>query len=310
MKEILALLLILLIPFYGLASSESWYGYVNTTEDSWSIYRHSNNMSFQIEQYVEGKIQPFEGPGGRIMSPYISCFEDVELNEVRLKARTAAGEGSYSAEDLIEVKAEILSPVGLNVEQSAESGIYTIDFIEKWPAEVTANRNLVYSGKGINNMDFIENNGDYARTNLLYNKKLSKDLSSGMTLDRMNATVIATDENIILAEEKATRDLSFDISASITGIADLSYQQCGPERKSAPQVGREIVNKGEERYLGSFNINKSILMRSNFDNFRSDEGGLSCCFQGWRDTNPFDKKAYSADGVFDCTCDSNGGMKI
>lgn len=66
MKEILALLLILLIPFYGLASSESWYGYVNTTEDRWSIYRHSNNMSFQIEQYVEGKIQPFKGPGGEL----------------------------------------------------------------------------------------------------------------------------------------------------------------------------------------------------------------------------------------------------
>lgn len=307
MKKILALFLILLIPFSGLASSESWYGYVKTAEDSWSIYRHSNNMSFQIEQYVEGKIQPFEGPGGRVFSPYISYFEDVSLNEVRLKARTAAGEGSYSAEDLVAVKAEVLSPVGLNVEQSAESGIYTIDYIEKWPAEVTTNRSLEYSGKGINNMDFIENNGDYVQTNLRYNKKLSKELRSGMTLDRMNATVIATDEKIILAEEKATRDLKFDISASITGIADLSYQQLGPEQKSAPQIGREIVNKGEERYLGSFNINKSILMRSNFDNFRLDDGGLNCCFQGWRDANPFDKKAYSAEGIFDCTCTSREG---
>lgn len=310
MKEILALLLVLLIPFSDIASSESWYGYVKTTEDSWNIYRHSNNMTFQSDQYVEGKISPFQGPGGMRMTPYCSYFQEIDLNDVRLGARTAALEGSYRSEEVVNAKAEVRSPVGLNVEKSAQSGIYTIDFIEKWPAEVSVNRSLEYSGRGINNRDFIGNNMDYAFSNLLYNKKLSKDLSAGIALERMNATVIATDDKIILAEEKATRALDFSIEASTTGIADLKYQQLGPEWKKSPKIAREILNKGEERYLGSFNITRSILMRSQFDDIRSDNDWLPCCSQGWADMNPYDKKAHSSEGVFDCTCARLGGMKV
>jgi hypothetical protein len=302
MKGILALVLILLISLSELASSESWYGYVKTTNDTWNIYRHSNNMSFQSDQYVEGKIEPFEGPGGRVLSPYSSYFEEIDLNDVRLKARTAAMEGNYSSEDLIDVKAEVKSPVGLYIDKSADSGLYIINFIERWPAEVSASRTLEYSGIGINNRDFIENNMDFAETNLLYNKKLSKDLFAGMSLERMNVTVIATDESIILAEEKATRDLNFRISADTTGIADLKYLQSGPGFNKAAITGHEILNKGDERFHGSFNITKNIHMRSQFDNFRSDDIWLPCCYQGWMDMNPIDKRTHSADGIFDCTC--------
>ena len=150
MKKILALVLILLISLSEMASSESWYGYVKTTNDTWNIYLDSNNMSFQSDQYVQGKIEPFEGPGGRVLSPYCSIFEEIDLNDVGLKAKTAALEGSYSSEDLIDVKAEVKSPVGLYIDKSADSGLYIINFI-RWPAEVSASRTLEYSGIGINN---------------------------------------------------------------------------------------------------------------------------------------------------------------
>jgi hypothetical protein len=143
----------------------------------------------------------------------------------------------------------------------------------------------------------------------LYNKKLSKDLTTGMSLDRMNVTVIATDDRIIHAEEKATRDLNFRIATSTTGIADLKYQQSGPGFNKAAITGHEILNKGDERYQGSFNMTKNILMSSRFDNFRSDDSWLPCCYQGWMDMNPIDKKTHSAEGIFDCTCTDVRGVE-
>ena len=59
-------------------------------------------MSFKSDQYIEGKIKAFEGPRGRVLSPYCSYFEDMNLNDVRLKERTAALEGNYSSSEHID----------------------------------------------------------------------------------------------------------------------------------------------------------------------------------------------------------------
>jgi hypothetical protein len=257
-KETLALILILFIMHPGIASSDSWLGYVKTTDDFWSVYRHGNNMSYNIE----GRIKPFVGPRGRVLSPYCSNFRDMDLIDIRLKERTGATEGNYSSQEHIDAWAQIRMPVGLDVTKFTNSDTYAIKFIERWQANISASQSLEYSGKNINDRDFSGNNFDFVGANLLFNKNLSKDRTIEMRLDKMNATVLATDNDIIQIERKPTRDLNYQISTSTTGIADLKYQQSGSELEQAPLTGYEIINRGEERYYGSFNITKKIGMKS------------------------------------------------
>ena len=91
----------------------------------------------------------------------------------------------------------------MDIAKSTYSDTYIIKFIEKWPANISASQRLEYSGKCINNRDFSGNNLDFVGTNLLYNKKLSKDRVIEMRLDRMNATVLATDDKIIQVESES-----------------------------------------------------------------------------------------------------------
>jgi hypothetical protein len=299
---LLRLILILLIMLPGMASSDSWFGYVKTTEDIWSIYRHGNNMTFESDQQIEGKIKAFEGPRGRILSPYCSHFQDMNLIDVRLNERTGAMEGNYSSEEHINAWARIRMPVGLDITKTTYSDTYFIKFIERWQANISASQRLEYSGKSINNRDFSGNNFDFVGTNLLFNKNLSKDRIIEMRLESMNATVLATDDDIIQVDRKPTRDLNYQISTSTTGIADLRYQQSGSELDRVALTGYEILNKGEERYYGSFNITKKIHMKSRFPDSKESDQWLPCCYQGWKDMNIIDRKTLNAEEIFSCAC--------
>lgn len=309
MKGILLLILILFAFLPEIALSESWYGYVKTEGETWSIYRQSSNISFKSDQGIEGRIEAFEGPRGRILSPFCSYFEDMDLNEVRLKERTAALEGNYTSFQVLEAKSQVKLPIGLKIAKLNGSDVYMIDFLEEWPAHISAYRSLDYSGKGINDRDFSGNNVDFVETNLLYNRELSKELNTEISLERMNATVYATDYDIIRTERKATRNLDLRLLTHTTGIADIKYQQSGNEFRSVPVTDRDIINRGEERYYGSFNMTKNIRMRSRFDDTWQDDDWLPCCYEGWIDVSSFDKKGHSAQGIFDCTCSSTEGVK-
>ncbi|MDD2837223.1 MAG: hypothetical protein PHY05_13865 [Methanothrix sp.] len=259
-------------------------------------------MSFESDQQIEGKIKPFEGPRGRILSPYCSHFQDMNLIDVRLNERTGATEGNYSSEEHIDAWAQIRIPVGLDIAKSTYSDTYFIKFIERWQANISASQKLEYSGKSINNRDFSGNNFEFVGTNLLFNKNLSKDRIIKMKLDRMNATVLATDDDIIQIDRKPTRDLNYQISTSTTGIADLRYQQSGSEFERVPSTSYEILNSGEERYYGAFNITKKICIKSRFPDSKESDQWLPCCYQGWKDMNILDRRTLNAEEIFSCAC--------
>lgn len=304
MNSSLVLILILFILHFQVASSESWLGYVKTTNDFWSIYRQSENISFESEQNIDGKIEAFSGPRGRVLNPYCSNFRDMNLNEVVLKERTAGLEGNYSSFESVEADSKVNPPIGLEIGHN--ESYYDVEFSENWPVSMIVYRTLEYSGKGINDRDFSGNNLDFVGTDLLYNKELSKNLVLEMRLDRMNATVLATDNGIIQTERKATRDLNFKLSTHTTGIADIKFQQSGTKTDRKSLTGYEVLNGGYERYSGSFNLTKNIRMKSKFDDLRTPEDWLPCCYQGWVDMNPVDKGSHSADGIFNCTCFNPG----
>jgi hypothetical protein len=291
LRQVLILILIALIAG---ASAASWSGSVKTDSDTWSITRESSNLSFIYEQSVQGQISPVDYRG-RTLSPYHSYYKDLKVNDVRLKERTAAMQGSYSSEEQLLLKSSTNNSVNMTIVKPAGSDVYTIDFYEKWPVKLDYSKSLNYSGKEINNREFVGNNGDFIGSNFLYNHEFSEERSLKMNLLRMNATILATDEAIDLAEVKATRDTQYKLQSHSTGIANFEWRQVGTED--------EILNAGEERYVGTYDIAKNMRMKSRFDNRQEEDEWLPCCSGGFISMNPVDQiMLKSTKGVFDCTC--------
>jgi len=284
----------MLLALISSAGAASWSGSVKTDSDSWSITRESSNLSFIYEQSVQGQIAPVDYRG-RTLSPYHSYYKDVNVNDVRLKERTAALLGSYSSEELLSLKSSINNSVNMTIVKPAGSDVYTIDFYEKWPVKLNYSKSMTYSGKEINNREFVGNNHDYVGANFLYNHEFSEERSLNMSLERMNATILATDEAIDFSEVKATRDTQYRLQTHSTGIANFKWQQVGTDD--------EILNAGDERYVGTYDIVKNIRMKSRFDTIQKEDEWLPCCSGGFFSMNPVDQITLkSAKGIFDCTC--------
>ncbi len=286
-----------------------WSSSVDTNSSHWSIHRQSSNISFNLSSSVEGKISPVESRG-RILSPYQSYYEEVGTNDVRLRQRTSSLAGSYKTSDEIMMQSVVYpDEIEIIVEKPEGTDLYTIEYKnEKWPIFIKASRSLAYSGQQINNRDYEENNGDFVGANLLYNHELSKEQWTVIWLQRLNATVLATNDSILLAEFKPTKYLGYIINSKTTGIADLSYRL----RDSQYDIKHQnypALSEGEERYYGNYDISRKIEMRSVFkksdDTDDEVDSWLPCCNGGWNDLMYFDdKKGFGtgAKGVFDCTC--------
>jgi hypothetical protein len=218
------------------------------------------------------------------------------VNDLRLKERTAALQGSYSSEELLTLKSSINNSVNMTIVKPAGSDVYTIDFYEKWPVKLNYSKSMTYSGKEINNREFVGNNHDYVGANFLYNHEFSEERSLNMSLERMNATILATDEAIDLSEIKATRDTQYKLQSHSSGIANFEWRQVGTDD--------EILNEGEERYVGTYDIAKNLRMKSRFDTIQKEDEWQPCCSGGWTDMLLPDQVGFgtSAKGVFDCSC--------
>jgi len=280
------------------ASAASWSGSVKTDSDAWSITRESSNLSFTYEQSVQGQVSPVDYRG-RTLSPYHSYYKDVKMNDVRVKERTAALQGSYSSEEQLLLKSSINNSVNVTIVKPAGTDVYTIDFYEKWPVKLSSIKSMTYSGQGINNREFVGNNKDYVGANFLYNHEFSKERTLNMSLESMNATLLATDEAIDQAEVMATRDTEYKLKTHSSGIANFKWRQVDADDK--------ILNAGEERFVGVYDITKNISMKSRFDKVTKDDDWLPCCSGGYLTMPTYyqtGSKGFGSNvkGVFDCSC--------
>lgn len=292
MKSILFGLLIAALIFT--CQGASWSGAVKTDSGSWYLTRESSNLSFSMDQKVEGQISPVNFRT-RTLSPYHSYYKDLSINKIWIKERTAALQGSLSSEELLKLDSHTNSSVNATILKPAGTDIYTIEFIEKWPVRLSNSKSMSYSGKEINNRDFVGNNQDFIGANFLYSHEFSKERKLNMSLERLNASILATDEAIYSAEVMATRDTEYRLQAHSTGIANFKYRQV--------DVDNEIQNEGDERYVGVFDIVKNMRMKSRFETIKKEDDWMPCCSGGFAGMNPLDQRAFkSAIGVFDCTC--------
>lgn len=292
MKSILLGLLITALIFT--CQGATWSGAVKTDTGSWYLSRESGNLSFSMDQSVDGQISPVYFRN-RSLTPYHSLYKDLSVNDVQVKERTAALEGSIRSEESLELFSHINNSIDAIIYKPSGSDLYSIEFFEKWPVTLKDRKSLDYSGAGINARDFVGNNRDFAGANFLYNPELSMERDFDTRLDRLNASIFATDESIHSAEIMATKSMNYSLSSHSTGIANLKYKQLDADGA--------LINENDERYVGEFDIARKLHIGSRFDTTKDYDHWLPCCTEGFSDMNPMDKKAYkSAKGIFDCTC--------
>lgn len=276
------------------AQGASWSGTVKTYSNSWSISRESSNLSFTCVQSVQGNISPVAYRYGTL-SPYHSSYEDMMVNDVGIRERTSALQGSLISDEQISLKSHINNSINMTIYKPSGSDLYTIEFREKWPVNFSYGKSLNYTGKEINNLQFVGNNHDYVTANFLYNHELSKEQNLNMSLERVNATIFATDEAIDSGVVEATRDTQYNLQTHSTGIAAFKWGQVDEDNI--------IANAGDERFVGVYNVVKNIHMKSRYDLVRKEDSWLPCCSGGYFTMNPLDQKLLiSAKGVFDCSC--------
>ena len=297
--------LILGLALISSGSATFWSSTVGTKSSSWSIYRQSGNLSFDYSQSVQGTVSPVDYHG-RSLSPYHSAYQEVNVNDVRLRDRTSAFQGNYSSEGLMYLRSDTSNSISIDTTKFG-SPVYTIQYVEQWPVILKYGKNMRYSGREINDREFVGNNLDFAGSSLLYNQELSKDTYAGLLLKRMNATVLATDDAILSAEFMPSREMIYRINTHTTGIADLKYRLTD-SKYDFKHALYPVLSEGEERYVGTYNISRSIHIKSDFEksdleNSTTDDW-LPCCFAGWSDMNSLDKRdsGVSAKEIFDCSC--------
>ncbi len=288
---------LLLAALISTAPAASWTGSVHNVTDgsSWWIHRQSGTMKLNISSSVEGEIAPIAvTPAGRVLSPHYSGMADLDANDVRLQERTAALEGTYSSEEQISLKAEAEASVNRTYSKPAGSNVWTITLEENWPVALNASRTVDYVGKNINDRDRAGNSGDSVGASFLYNKELSRERNVALRLERLNATVIATNDTIISVDVFPTRSTVYYITSHSTGIADLRYRQLDSRG--------DLINLGEERYSGTYDITRKVEMESVYTNDTDEKDWLSCCVGGCSDLDPCEIASWGEVGVFDCAC--------
>jgi hypothetical protein len=282
---------------------------INTSNSSiptstWSIHRDSETLVFDYSQSVQGTISPVDYKG-RSMSPYYSGYQDVKMNDVRLRDRTSALQGNYKSVEQMYLQSDDTNEHVVNIYKPV-GNVTSVQISESWPVILKSNKAMEYSGKEINNRESAGNNLDFVSSNLLYNKELSKETNVGMSLQKMNATVLVINttagEAILSADFLPEKEMYYSTRTYTTGIADLKFKQTGSNYDL--KHGYAMLSEGEERYYGSYNITRSIHMKSHFQHNETDYDWQTCFISGGNDLNPLELRdlGFSPKEVFDCTC--------
>ncbi len=292
--------LLLSLIFITAAGATSLSVAVGTNTSSWSVQRQSESIVFDYSHSVQGTISPVDYKG-RSLSPYHSGYQDVNVNDVRLRDRTSALEGSYSSEEQMRMQSDNNNPTLINT--TASGGLFVIQIFEEWPVVLRSSKIIKYSGKEINDREFAGNNLDFAGSNLLYNRELSKETNVGMLLRNMNATVFADNNDTMLsANFMPNKEMYYDTRTYTTGIADLKYRQTSSSYDFKRGTYR-VLNEGDERYSGNYNISRSLHMNSDFKYNALEFDWQTCFISSGNNLNPQEVRdlGVSPEEVFDCT---------
>ena len=124
--------------------------------------------------------------------------------------------------------------------------------------------------------------------------KVNEDVTDG----KVHIGVLQANDQFVgltLARENGSpADAPKDISALLTAFDDLSARKA---------MWHDPAIEIDEDYWGTYHIEKNMTLEVPYHVVCKKDDWLPCCFAGFDDMNPLDKKVFkSATGVFDCTC--------
>jgi hypothetical protein len=243
-------------------SATFWHGFVtlNNSSSAWQITRYSENMTMSSIEAAKGNITSLQiTPRGRSVSGYYSRYANMKANDVVLKERTSANQGSLRYAEICNVRSNIEEALTHSVmKEDNESNISFVEYNEYWPSLIQSRRHLFYSGSQINDRDYGGNNFDYVGTSFLYNTKLEKDRTYGMALLKMNVSIAATEEGFLQIDYLPTKTLLYSGKSYSTGMAGLKYAMASEDQRS---LTKGIINYdvlGQQDYYGTFFMNLSM----------------------------------------------------
>jgi hypothetical protein len=271
MFKILAFILILALLQPG--ASFTWSAHVGTNSSLWSIYRLSDNISFDSESTIDGNISPVIAKGWAL-GCYHSRYAHISSNDVRLDERTNAKEGRVTSDEVTHFRAYSGDDMVIgNMTKPRGSPVYILKIWEASPALLISRKDLAYSGSEINDRDLVYNNLDYAGTSHLYSKELSRSRVCGLQLERMNATVRATDDSILSYNFMPTKATLYREESRASSLTRLKYKQADTD-----QFSRNAIQEGDDIFYGDFSINTSLLMKSTYENTTCNDTWLGLCY--------------------------------
>lgn len=249
-------LIYLLLAYISIGSNAiSWHASVEANGSSWSIERESMTMKMAFLEASRGRISSLNvTPQGRAISGYHSRYANIELNDVGLKERTDAKEGSLSYMETTEMRSSTEADLSRDTTMPKGSQVITFKFTEEWPVFLTSRRNLSYSGLGINDRDYGGNNMDFAGTSFLYNSRMMKDRTYSMSLQRMNITVESTNDSIINVGYLPVRRIRYMGVSFSDGISELKYGQASNDQLSLTKGRVNYDRIGQQRYYGLYKM--------------------------------------------------------
>jgi len=249
---------------------------ISEDETGWTTgYRRSMKASFELSGFALG-----DGTYRR--------YTEIDVNDVRMRERIAATEGSLDTEESITLSADDKIPWESELEKLPGGQDYTLTVNETWPVSLTAKRSTDYVGQGMNDREIFGNNLDYVGSQHLYTTDFRKDRTCDLDLNNTWFEALLNDTTNTILEDifRPAKTTDYNLDSYSTGLVILKYRQSSD---------RELASESEERYAGTFSIQRHISMASPGINKTEQEvDWLECCMGG----DPNFTRSQSCDYIF------------
>jgi len=242
------------------------YYQVTERDTGWTTgIRQSDNISLDIT-------------GSAIGEGTFSRYTETDVNDVRMRERIAASNGTLDTAERIRLKADTTNPVEITIEKFPGGQDYLLTVNETWPVGMLAQRRLDYMGKGISDSDFFGNNLDYVGASYSFAKDLRMDRSALLYLNQAWFELGINDSTKAIYHDLffPTKSIDYHLDSLFQGTATFRYRQA--EGHTMTKERHTTASEGLETYAGRFQLNRHIFMKSLGRGFLSnDDDWLACC---------------------------------
>ena len=247
---------------------------VREDETGWTTgLRRSTTASFELSGFALG-----DGKYHR--------YTEINVNDVRMRERISAKEGTLDTEERISLRAEDTTPWESELTKLQGGQDYLLTVNETWPVSLNTTRTTDYLGRGISDREIFGNNLDYVGSQHLYTTDFRKDRKCELDLKNAWFEALLNDTAKIVIKDifQPAKTTNYDLDSYSTGLVILKHRHV---------KDRVVAGEGDERYAGTFRIQRHISMGAPGRNETDSEvDWLECCVGS--NSNSTQSKSYES----------------